>query len=166
METHKQDECSLIFSNSQSAVPSSTPSLAPSASPSLSMAPSAGIFCGNGVCDEGEHCVNCPSDCAGTDEGKEKYCCMGYVEDIDSMMESMDKDMMKRAAFCPTMDPRCACAVMTNGMQPTCQEKKEYCTEDEQCCSGECDLKKNECKKKKATKSPTKQKQGKKARRD
>jgi len=54
--------------------------------------------CENGICEEGENCLNCPDDCSGLLSGdpQERYCCHGAV--FEDLKYGVRND-----------DPRCAC---------------------------------------------------------
>ena len=68
---------------------------------------------GDGICETGEDCVSCPSDCA----GNESLCTDNVDNDCDGFVDCLDAD-------CP--------------MCPPCGQKGEACTLDTDCCSNKC----------------------------
>ena len=41
------------------------------------------VYCGDGICDAGEDCLNCRSDCAGKRRGRasKRYCCGNGIQE-------------------------------------------------------------------------------------
>ena len=74
--------------------------------------------CGDGTCGAGEDQCNCPDDC-GTPPATETTCDDGIDEDCDMYTDCDDIDCDE--------DPACDCL-----------EKGESCTDDSECCSGNC----------------------------
>jgi hypothetical protein len=77
-----------------------------------------GSFCGDDNCDSGEDQCNCPEDC-GTPPSVETNCDDGIDEDCDTYTDCDDSDCED--------NPVCDCL-----------PKGAACTEDEECCSGNC----------------------------
>lgn len=80
--------------------------------------PACSGSCGDDTCDEGEDQCNCPDDC-GTPPSTETNCDDGIDNDCDTYTDCDDSD-------CES-DPICDCL-----------EKGQACTEDAECCSGDC----------------------------
>ena len=84
--------------------------------------------CGDGTCGAGEDRCGCPEDCgtppAWEDPGT--MCADGLDNDCDGQVDCAD-------ANCTT-DPTC------------CEPKGSHCIMNSECCSGDCNAGKNECK--------------------
>ena len=76
-------------------------------------------YCGDETCDPGENQCNCPDDC-GTPPSTETSCTDGIDNDCDLDTDCDDIDC--------DGDPAC----------PDCLSKGEACTDDTECCSGNC----------------------------
>jgi hypothetical protein len=76
-------------------------------------------YCGDGTCDPDEDQCNCPDDC-GTPPSTETSCTDGIDNDCDTYTDCDDSDC--------DGDPAC----------PECLPKGAACTEDSECCSGNC----------------------------
>lgn len=75
---------------------------------------SGGGTCGDGSCDGGETPCTCAIDC-GEPPATEMQCSDGLDDDCDGLVDDADPDC-----------------------QSSCLPKNEPCTEDSQCCSGNC----------------------------
>jgi len=75
--------------------------------------------CGDGTCDPGEDQCNCPEDC-GTPPSTETSCDDGVDNDCDNDTDCDDADC--------DGDPAC----------PDCVPKNGACTDNADCCSGNC----------------------------
>jgi lysophospholipase L1-like esterase len=76
-------------------------------------------YCGDGTCDPGEDQCNCALDC-GTPPSTETSCDDGIDNDCDTDTDCDDSDCEG--------DPAC----------PDCVEKGGACTDNADCCSGDC----------------------------
>jgi exonuclease III len=76
-------------------------------------------YCGDGTCDPGEDQCNCPEDC-GTPPSTETSCTDGIDNDCDTYTDCDDSDC--------DGDPAC----------PDCLPKNAPCTDNADCCSGNC----------------------------
>jgi sialate O-acetylesterase len=76
-------------------------------------------YCGDGTCDEDEDQCNCPEDC-GTPPSTETSCTDGIDNDCDTYTDCDDSDC--------DGDPAC----------PDCLPKNAPCTDNADCCSGNC----------------------------
>lgn len=87
--------------------------------------------CGDGTCDAGEEC-SCPADCGvpALFEQPGATCDDGLDNDCDGVTDCDDIN-------CPS-DPAC--------VVPVCGATGDPCTQDSDCCSGRCNIGKNECK--------------------
>jgi hypothetical protein len=84
-------------------------------------------FCGDGTCDVNEDQCSCSQDC-GTPPSSETSCTDGVDNDCDGPIDCEDLDC--------NGDPVCTI---------TCGVKGDQCTNDSECCSGRCHVKKRTC---------------------
>ena len=73
--------------------------------------------CGTGGCEAGEHCGNCPLDCADVGE----VCGDGIDNDCNGFDDCTDPACLGDLSYCPD-----------------CRPKGDVCLEDSECCSGLC----------------------------
>ncbi len=87
-------------------------------------APIAGIpyCCGDGVCNDGENCGNCPNDCR-----RVEICNDRVDNDCDGTIDCLDSNCSSNSV----------CAA------PTCRRAKQSCRLDSDCCSKRCKMNRN-----------------------
>lgn len=114
--------------------------------------------CGNGACEihAGENCQNCPSDCAGRQNGKPngRFCCGNGGENPVGCGDSRCSEGSNICISSNLPGSCCndgACTGVENsfnceidcGPPPSCRIAGEACISNDECCSSNCGGKKN-----------------------
>jgi choice-of-anchor B domain-containing protein len=115
-----------------------SPTAAPSSSPTRS--PSVLVCDGNGVCNAGEDCNNCPDDCGSLTGGKPslRYCCDGDMPDCGDSRCTCAGAPTASPVFPTTASPAFATTPSPTASPVSCKGNKASCSVDVDCCSLRC----------------------------
>jgi choice-of-anchor B domain-containing protein len=108
--------------------------------PNLTATPSTPVCNGNGVCNAGEDCNNCPDDCGSRTGGKpsERYCCDGDMTDCGNSQCACAGAPTTSPVFATTASPAFATTPSPTASPVSCAGNQASCSDNADCCSLRC----------------------------